>query len=186
MNYKNNLQNIKLVLFDVDGVMTDGSIYITENGESIKKFNVKDGLAIELLRCHGIYTGVVSGKASSALSLRCKSLGFDFVVTGCKNKLPKVIEICNSLNITLGEMSFCGDDVLDIPVMKPCGISFAPANSHQLVLETADHVLSCRGGEGAVREIADIILLSKFPSLKEVYRPLLVKIEADDVASLEQ
>jgi len=180
------LQNIKLVLFDVDGVMTDGSIYISESGESVKKFNVKDGLAIELLRCHGIHTGVVSGKASAALNFRCEALGFDFIVTGCKNKLPRVIEICKSLDISLDEVAFCGDDVLDLPVMEPCGVGFAPADAHQLVLDKADIILTARGGEGAVRELVDMLLLSKIPSLEDVYRPLLTKIAIDDVASLEQ
>ena len=186
MNFNNNLQNIKLVLLDVDGVMTDGSIYISQNGESIKKFNVKDGLAIELLRCHGIQTGVVSGKASAALTSRCEALGFDFIITGCKNKLHRVNEICKSLSISIDEIAFCGDDILDLPVMAPCGISFAPADAHELVLEKADIVLNSNGGRGAVRELADIILLSRLPSLEDVYRPLLTKIAADDVVSLEQ
>jgi 3-deoxy-D-manno-octulosonate 8-phosphate phosphatase (KDO 8-P phosphatase) len=180
------MKNIKLVLFDVDGVMTDGSIYINELGEDFKKFNVKDGLAIELLRSHGLKTGVVSGKASKALTTRCNQLGFDFIITGCKNKLPRVIEICTELNITLADVAFVGDDVLDLPVMLKCGLSVAPADAHQLVLDNANIITTSIGGSGVVREFSDLLLLDRCHSLTEVYNTLLDKIVADDVQRLEQ
>lgn len=180
------MKNIELILFDVDGVMTDGSIYIDKNGESFKKFNVKDGLAIELLRSHNIKTGVVSGKASEALTLRSEKLGFDFIVTGCKNKLPRVNAICAELNIGLDKVAFVGDDVLDLPVMKKCGASFAPSDAHELVLRYAQYVTKAAGGSGVVREIADIILLERFDNLDAVYNVLLEKIISDDVQSMEQ
>lgn len=180
------MNKIKLVLFDVDGVMTDGSIYIDGHGESFKKFNVKDGLAIELLHSHKIKSGVVSGKASKALTERCEKLGFDFVVTGCKNKLPRVMQICNDLQITLANVAFVGDDVLDLPVMKVCGTSFSPKDAHQLVLEQADHITQAKGGNGVVREVADKILLERLGDLATVYDVLLKKIVADDVKDLEQ
>ncbi|WP_440903793.1 KdsC family phosphatase [Catenovulum sp. SX2] len=180
------MQNIELVLFDVDGVMTDGGIYIDSSGEAFKKFNVKDGLAIELLRSHGIKTGVVSGKASAALNKRCEGLGFDYVITGCKNKLPRVKQICNELNISLQQIAFVGDDVLDIPVMRLCGASFAPVDAHELVIETAGVITKAKGGQGVVREVADKILIAKHGTLTAVYEVLLNKISADDVNSLEQ
>ncbi len=180
------MNNLELILFDVDGVMTDGSIYIDLHGESFKKFNVKDGLAIELLRSHGIKTGVVSGKASKALSERCEKLGFDFVVTGCKNKLPRVRAICNELGITLEQVAFVGDDVLDLPVMQVCALSFAPSDAHQLVLQQASYITQAAGGYGVVREVADKILLSRFGDLATVYDVLLTKIVADDVKNMEQ
>ncbi|CAM4399474.1 KdsC family phosphatase [Pseudoalteromonas maricaloris] len=180
------MEKIKIILFDVDGVMTDSSIYIDSSGESFKKFNVKDGLAIELLRSHGIKTGVVSGKASAALTERCEKLGFDYIITGCKNKLPRVQVICNELNINWEQVAFVGDDVLDIPVMKECGISFAPKDAHDLVFKYATHVTEASGGNGVVREVADKILLSRFESLEQIYDVLLSKIVADDVATMEQ
>lgn len=180
------MNKIELILFDVDGVMTDGSIYIDEHGESFKKFNVKDGLAIELLHSHGIKTGVVSGKASKALTQRCEKLGFNYIVTGCKNKLPRVEAICSELGIELEQVAFVGDDVLDLPVMQKCGASFAPSDAHALVLEQAHFTTNAQGGSGVVREVADTILLKRFNTLAEVYDVLLSKIVADDVNSMEQ
>ncbi|MDP2564802.1 KdsC family phosphatase [Pseudoalteromonas marina] len=180
------MENLLLILFDVDGVMTDGSIYIDEHGETFKKFNVKDGLAIELLHSHGIKTGVVSGKASKALTQRCEKLGFNYIVTGCKNKLPRVEAICSELGIKLEQVAFVGDDVLDLPVMQQCGASFAPSDAHALVLEQAHFITNAQGGSGVVREVADTILLKRFNTLSEVYDVLLSKIVADDVNNMEQ
>lgn len=180
------MNKLKLVLFDVDGVMTDGSIYIDGSGELLKKFNVKDGLGIELLHCHGLKTGVVSGKSSEALNERCAKLGFDLVEMGCKNKLPRVLQICDKLNISLEEVAFVGDDVLDLPVMLECGVSFAPKDAHQLVLEKASYITVSNGGNGVVREVADKILLSRLGSLTKVYEILLNKIAADDIQNMEQ
>ena len=180
------LSNIKLVLFDVDGVLTDGTIYISEQGECLKSFNVKDGLVIELLRLHGILTGVLSGKASPALDFRCKQLGFDFVITGCKNKLPKVSEICKNLNIDYANIAFCGDDVLDLPVMQLVGLGVAPADAHALVLENADLILSSNDGKGVAREFADKWLTVSGQSLTSIYDVFLNKTVADDVKNIEQ
>jgi 3-deoxy-D-manno-octulosonate 8-phosphate phosphatase (KDO 8-P phosphatase) len=98
--------HIKIIIFDVDGVMTDGSIYINDDGEFFKSFNVKDGLAIELLRSHNILTGVISVKASPALTNRCVQLGIDEIFTGCKNKLPSLEEICSKYQISYQEIAF--------------------------------------------------------------------------------
>lgn len=178
---------IKVVLFDVDGVMTDGTIYMSESGEFIKAFNVKDGLAIELLRAHGIKSGVISGKASPALTKRCQQLGFDVIETGCKHKLPKLEEICNLFAITADEIAFCGDDVLDLPIMELCGLSVAPADAHQLVLDEANWISEFNGGFGMVRDFVDHLLLSQSGlELKEIYQPLLKKIARDDLQGIEQ
>lgn len=178
---------IKMVLFDVDGVMTDGTIYMSESGEFIKAFNVKDGLAIELLRAHGIKSGVISGKASSALTKRCQQLGFDVIETGCKHKLPKLEDICTRFDITADEIAFCGDDVLDLPIMAHCGLSAAPADAHQLVLAEADWISECNGGFGMVRDFVDhLLLIQSSLELKEIYQPLLSKIARDDLQGVEQ
>tara|TARA_R110001583_G_scaffold17482_2_gene70648 strand:+ start:12654 stop:13217 length:564 start_codon:yes stop_codon:yes gene_type:complete len=181
------VKNIKLVLFDVDGVLTDGSIFMSEQGEIFKQFNVKDGLAIELLRSHGIATGVISGKKSPALTKRCEQLGFDIVITGCKNKLPKLNELCVTRKINASNVAFCGDDVLDLPIMDICGLSVAPADAHSLVLESADWVTSLAGGKGMVREFVDKLLTIQLDcSLQEIYIPLMNKIKLDDVKGINQ
>ncbi|CAM3728833.1 HAD-IIIA family hydrolase [Vibrio aquimaris] len=176
-----------MVLLDVDGVMTDGSIYIHQDGEFFKSFNVKDGLAIELLRAHGIKSGVISGKASSALDTRCQQLGFDEIITGCKNKLPALIGICRKYKITTEQIAFLGDDVLDIPIFETVGLSAAPADAHSLALKNVDWISSLKGGEGMVREFVDLLLTKQLhKTLTEIYKPLLNKIRLDDVATLEQ
>jgi 3-deoxy-D-manno-octulosonate 8-phosphate phosphatase (KDO 8-P phosphatase) len=179
--------NIKMVLFDVDGVMTDGTIYMSSHGEVIKAFNVKDGLAIELLRRHGILTGIISGKSSEALNLRCNQLGFDKIITGCKNKQPQINDICSEFLINLNEIAFCGDDVLDIPVFDIVGLSVAPSDSHELVRDKADWVTRAKGGKGMVREFVDELLCTqKNLTLEEIYQPLMRKIVMDDLKGIEQ
>lgn len=187
MSLPDKCENIQIVLFDVDGVMTDGSIYINENGEFFKSFNVKDGLAIELLRSHNIITGVISGKSSLALTQRCEQLGFDEIVTGCKNKLPALLSICSKYSLQLDNVAFLGDDVLDIPIFDEIGISVAPSDAHNLALERADWITKSRGGEGMVREFTDELLINKLGlTLVEIYKPMLDKIKNDDVLFLEQ
>jgi 3-deoxy-D-manno-octulosonate 8-phosphate phosphatase (KDO 8-P phosphatase) len=188
MNKTNPLPlNIEMVLFDVDGVLTDGTIYMSDQGEFLKAFNVKDGLAIELLRSHGILTGVISGKSSPALSLRCEQLGFNKVITGCKNKLPKLKDICEQYSISLANIAFCGDDVLDLPIFNHVGLSVAPADAHKLVLNKADWITQANGGRGMVREFVDELLCSqKNCSLEEIYQPLMNKIILDDTDGIEQ
>lgn len=178
---------IKMVLFDVDGVLTDGTIYMSESGEFIKAFNVKDGLAIELLRANSIKSGVISGKASLALTRRCQQLGFDVIETGCKHKLPKLEEICTRFDITADEVAFCCNGVLDLPIMSLCGLSVVPADAHHLVLGEADWISECNGGFGMVRDFVDHLLLSQSGlELNEIYQPLLSKIACVDLKGVEQ
>lgn len=180
-------KKIELVLFDVDGVLTDGSIFMTENGEFFKQFNVKDGIAIELLRSHGITTGIISGKKSPALTKRCEQLGVDIIITGCKNKLPALNKITLSTGIHKENIAFCGDDILDLPVMDICGLSVAPADAHSLVLASADWVMTLSGGKGMVREFADKLLIQQLNmSLSDIYKPLMHKIRDNNTIGIQQ
>lgn len=179
--------DIKIVLFDVDGVKTDGTIYISEQEEYLKAFHVKYGLAIELLRSHGFLTGIISGKASKALTLRCEQLTFNKIITGCKTKLSKLQEIYDEYSITLEQIAFCGDDVLDFPIFEHVGLSVAPADAHALVLNKADWIAHSIGGRGMVREFVDRLLcLQMNQSLEEIYQPLMSQIIVDDVGGIEQ
>jgi 3-deoxy-D-manno-octulosonate 8-phosphate phosphatase (KDO 8-P phosphatase) len=180
-------KNNKMVLFDVDGVMTDGSIFMSDEGELLKSFNVKDGLAIELLHSHGFITGVISGKTSNALTRRCKELGFDITITGCKNKLPELSSLCEKYKVNLDEIAFCGDDILDVPVFEHVGLAVAPSDAYTLALESADWIMNACGGKGMVREFTDILITSKFGcNLKEAYQPLLNKIQSNNLKGIEQ
>ncbi|ELI5732801.1 HAD-IIIA family hydrolase [Vibrio fluvialis] len=184
---KNEDLDIQLVLFDVDGVMTDGTIFINEHGECFKSFNVKDGLAIELMRSHGLRTGIISGKSSSSLQTRCEQLGFDEIMMGCKNKLPKLEELCNKYGINAHQVAFVGDDVLDLPLFEYVGLSVAPSDAHLLVLESATWVTTLGGGKGMVREFVDRLLCSQLnKSLSEIYHPLIQKIKLNETNQIEQ
>ncbi|EMQ2878783.1 HAD-IIIA family hydrolase [Vibrio navarrensis] len=186
MSLKTN-HPIKLVLFDVDGVLTDGTIYVSESGEYFKSFNVKDGIAIELLRANGIRSGVISGKSSPALRVRCEQLNFDIIEMGCKNKLPKLEQICVKLGISKDNIAFCGDDVLDIAIMSQCAIAVAPSDAHELVLDAATWISELPGGKGMVRQFVDQLLMAQMGySLKQIYEPLMEKIRQDDLKGLEQ
>ncbi len=167
--------------------MTDGSIYISELVEHFTSFNVKDSLAIELLRVHGDKLGVISGKCSSSLIKRCQVLEFDVIEAGCKNKLTKLREICERLSINNESIAFCGGDVLDVPIMCKCGLSASPNDAYQLAIDTASWVYDKKGGQGFVRDFVDNLLMSQINKLlSDLYQPLLDKIEADDVEGLEQ
>ncbi|EDM26054.1 3-deoxy-manno-octulosonate-8-phosphatase [Lentisphaera araneosa HTCC2155] len=184
--YQKKIQKIKLVLFDVDGVLTDGSIYVNEASECFKVFNVKDGLGVELLRANDIKVGVISGKASPSLNNRIEQLKFDVSVTGCKNKLPSLKDICADLNVEYSEVCFVGDDVLDLPIMKVCGFSIAPNDAHEYVKEHCDYILDMNGGFGVARKVADMILLNQMKSYDKVYEPLMNKIQYGDLSGIEQ
>lgn len=166
-------QAIKLVLFDVDGVLTDGTLYIDDQGEAYKPFNAKDGVAVALLKRHGIKSGIVSGKSSQALLNRARQLKVDVVDTDCSDKLSAVQEIATALDLDMAEISFVGDDIIDYHAMNASGISFAPCDAHPLILECANHVTSSPGGKGVAREVAERILFEQGYTLHEMYAFML-------------
>jgi 3-deoxy-D-manno-octulosonate 8-phosphate phosphatase (KDO 8-P phosphatase) len=164
---------IRLVLFDVDGVLTDGTIYLDGDGEQVKAFNVKDGVAIALLRAHGIATGLVSARSSPALTLRANQLKFDVVVTGCDNKRVAYEHIREQRALQNAQIAFVGDDVIDLAAMAVAGYSCAPADAHPLVLRAAAYITPSGGGHGVAREVADHLLTLGGLSLDAAYAPLI-------------
>jgi 3-deoxy-D-manno-octulosonate 8-phosphate phosphatase (KDO 8-P phosphatase) len=164
---------IKLLLFDVDGVLTDGSLHMDGNGEAIKTFNVRDGLAIGLLRAHGIRSGVLTGKTSAALTYRIQQLKFDVAETGRLDKREAYSRIKLKEGLSDAQIAFIGDDVIDLPLLGIVGSFYAPADAHQLVLMGADHVLKTCGGKGVARELAEHLLMAHGLSLEQIYRPLI-------------
>lgn len=176
MNMASRYQGpIRLVLFDVDGVLTDGSLYLDGQGEVIKAFNVRDGLAISLLRAHGVLSGVLSGKASPPLDYRIRQLNFDVAVTGSLEKREAYERIKRELGLTDAQIAYVGDDVVDLPLAGVVGRFYAPADAHPLVQSRADHLVSAKGGHGVAREVAEHLLLSADLSLEELYWPLLAE-----------
>ena len=171
-----NFSGIRLVLFDVDGVLTDGSLYIGPDGEIFKSFNAKDGVAIALLKKYGIKVGVISGKASKALDFRITQLKFDYAITGCNDKLAALNEIMKSACLNQDQIAFVGDDIIDIPVMNEVGLGIAPMDAHELVINCATHVTQAKGGGGVARETAEFILKGTGLSLREMYSGMVGSI----------
>lgn len=155
------LSQIKLLLLDVDGVLTDGKIIHGNSGEEIKGFNVKDGLGIRLLMNAGIRVGIITGRSSKALSKRCRELGIDLLYQGVKDKVKILETILVTTGTSLTQIAFVGDDLPDLPVMSKVGLSITVSDASPEVIERADMITSFKGGNGAVREVCEAILKSQ-------------------------
>lgn len=154
----NKIRDIKAVFSDVDGVLTDGGLYYSGQGESLKKFNVKDGLIVAALREKGIRLGVVSGRCSPHVESRFKELKFDYIIQDSSDKLGDIQSVLDKWGLTLNNAAYMGDDLNDEPVLKAVGLSGCPADAVEPIRHIVDFV-SCRnGGEGAFRDFADHIL----------------------------
>lgn len=171
---------VRLVLFDVDGVLTDGTLHIGAEGEVIKSFNAKDGVAVALLKAHGVRCGIVSGKASAALDYRVRQLKLDLAVTGCHDKLAAYADLKRELDLNDEQVVFVGDDVIDLPVMQQVSLSYAPADAHALVRNKASHVTRANGGQGVAREVAEHLLQLGGLDLEDAYAPLLAEWSRHD------
>jgi 3-deoxy-D-manno-octulosonate 8-phosphate phosphatase (KDO 8-P phosphatase) len=154
----NKLKRTKLLLLDVDGVLTDGSIIYNDNGAETKIFNVKDGLGIKLLMEAGIKVGIVTGRTSKALYHRCTNLGISLIFDGVHEKTSVLELISKKTGLLAEEIAFVGDDLIDLPLLRRVGLSIAVADAHETVIENADMVTSAKSGAGAVREICETIL----------------------------
>ena len=155
---ENKLKRIRLLLLDVDGVLTDGGIIYDDNNVETKVFNVKDGLGLRLLMNSGIQVGIVTGRVSSSLKHRCENLGITTIFDGIHDKAEALERIINQTGSIAEEIAFVGDDLPDIPIMNRVGLSVAVADAHENVRESADMVTYAKGGGGAVREICEAIL----------------------------
>jgi len=154
----NKLKRTKLLLLDVDGVLTDGSIIYNDNGTETKIFNVKDGLGIRLLMEAGIKVAIVTGRTSKALYHRCTNLGISLVFDGIHEKTSVLELILKKTGLLSEEIAFVGDDLIDLPLLRRVGLSIAVADAHETVIEHADMITSAKGGAGTVREICEAIL----------------------------
>lgn len=152
------MRKIKLILTDVDGCLTDGSVYYGPNHEKYKKFNMQDGMAIKLLKENNILSGIISSDNSEATRFRAEDLKFDFIFISVKDKLQKFKEILDENNITAEEVAYMGDDIQDICVLEKVGLAVAPNNAVQKVKSVVHHITQKNGGEGAFREIAEYII----------------------------
>ncbi len=160
-NVKQRANKIRLALFDVDGVLTDGKIHINEYGHEIKTFNTQDGHGIRLLQHYGIQVGVITGRSSKALEHRMHDLDIEHVYQGSIDKNAVYQELLKNLNLSAEQTSFVGDDIVDLQIMSQCGLSIAVANAHDFVKQHADWQTSRSGGDGAVREVCELLLSSQ-------------------------
>ena len=153
-------QGIRLVFFDVDGVMTDGGLYLSEHGETIKRFNSLDGHGIKMLQRAGITPAVITGRDSKALRLRLTALGIEHVHYGTEDKRPAAEITLKALGLDWQQAAAMGDDWPDLPVLTRCAFACAPPNAQAEVLAQADYVTRKRGGHGAARELCDLLLVA--------------------------
>ena len=149
---------IKLLLMDCDGVLTDGRIWILENGEDQKAFHTRDGLGIELLHRAGLKSGIISGRISSALERRAQSLGVSFVWLGREDKRQAFADTVAQAGCRSEEVAFAGDDLTDLPLMRLSGLAVAVADAAAELKAHAHYVTKAKGGHGAVREVVELIL----------------------------
>jgi 3-deoxy-D-manno-octulosonate 8-phosphate phosphatase (KDO 8-P phosphatase) len=155
------LTKIKMIVMDVDGVLTDGKIYFTSSGEKMKAFDIQDGMAITLAREAGLKTGIITGRSSDIVTRRAVELKYDIVLQGNDDKLSQYEKIKTEFNLTDEEICYIGDDIPDIPVLKKAGFSVAVANARDQLKQFCDFVTERDGGHSAVREVIDKILLSQ-------------------------
>ena len=172
MKLNEKTKNIKLIILDVDGVLTDGSIYLDQDGREIKRFHARDGSGIKFAIRSGLIVAIISGRSSPVVDKRAEELGIKEVYQLAKIKLKPYKELLKKYKLKDDEVAYIGDDVLDLGIMRRVAFAVAVADAHPEVKETADYVCQLPGGNGAVREMIEIILTAqnKWDKIMERYR----------------
>lgn len=149
---------VRLLVTDVDGVLTDGSLYFGNSGEEIKAFSILDGLGIKLLRDTGIDTAIITGRVSDLVARRAKELKITTIYQGREDKLTALQELCRDLELPLSAIAYIGDDLPDLAAIRAAGLGITVANAHTFVAQHADWQTTAAGGKGAVREACELIM----------------------------
>ena len=157
----NAAKKIKYLFLDVDGVLTDGKLYFSDRGEELKAFNIKDGLGIKLLKINNIGAGIITARQTESVNHRARELKLDPVFQGSEDKAETLKKFLKAKSISLREVAYLGDDLPDLQVIKMVGLGVCVANSPSILIESADWQVKSNGGEGAVRELAELILQSQ-------------------------
>lgn len=152
---------IKIIMCDVDGVLTDGLIYLGDNSQELKAFHVRDGKGIVLAQKSGIKFALITGRSSELVARRAKELGIEDVFQNISKKLPVFKDLLKKYNLQSEEAAYIGDDINDYQVLKEAGLAFTVADGVQEVREIADYITDKKGGQGAVREIIELILKAR-------------------------
>jgi len=153
-----SFKNIKLLVLDVDGVMTDGGLTIGDDGQEYKTFHAHDGLGMKLLKASGVELAIITGRTSNVVKKRAESTGVGHFYQGAEDKLEAFNDLIKASGLQASQCAFMGDDVVDLPPMLKCGLALAVPNSPALVLEHAHYVTIKSGGRGAVREVCELIM----------------------------
>ncbi len=151
-------KKIRLVIFDVDGVLTDGRLVFDESGREYKAFHARDGHGIKMLRNSGVDIAVISGRRSESVRQRMQGLGIEHIFQGQEDKVVSFNELCRKLQVHPKHVAHVGDDLPDLPIMQRAGMGIAVADAHFVVRNHADWCTSLSGGQGAVREVCDLIM----------------------------
>ena len=152
---------IKLAVFDVDGVMTDGHLFLSQDGREYRSFHVRDGLGLVMLKAQDIEVAIITARRSAALVERMQSLGIQHIYQGYQNKGKMMLSLIQKLALTAEQVCYTGDDLIDLSAMRHVGLKIAVANAHQKVREFSDWTTVNNGGQGAVREICEMLLFSQ-------------------------
>ncbi len=152
------LQAVRLIAFDVDGILTDGGLYLTDAGDELKRFNSLDGHGLKMLKNSGVELAIITGRTSRCVELRAKNLGIARLYQGVEDKWGAMQALLKELNLPPASAAFMGDDVVDLPVMRRVGLAVTVPNSPQLVRDHAHYLTQRDGGHGAVRETCELIM----------------------------
>ncbi|HYC35707.1 MAG TPA: HAD-IIIA family hydrolase [Usitatibacter sp.] len=161
MDFAQRARAVRLAIFDVDGVMTDGTLYIGPDGEAFKAFNILDGHGMKMLQASGVATAIISGRSSGAVERRARELSVAHVVQGSADKVAAFATLRAQLGVEAQACSFMGDDLPDLPVMQLCGLAIAVANAVDAVKAAAHYVTRAHGGRGAVREFCELVVAAR-------------------------
>lgn len=153
--------NVTAIFFDVDGVLTDGRIIYDGSGKEIKNFSVKDGLIVSYLKKAGILTGAISGRESEATAKRCAELKVDFCHQGILDKASTFEKLVSHYKLKTKQVAFIGDDINDLPIFKLAGLTACPADTFGYIKQRVDLVTNAKGGQGVLREVADLVLAAR-------------------------
>lgn len=151
-------RNIRLIAFDVDGIMTDGGLYLSDSGEEFKRFNSLDGHGLKMLRASGVETAIITGRTSRCVELRARNLGINHLYQGVENKLEAMHDLLGKLGLGFEAAAFMGDDVVDLPVMRRGALAITVPEAPQVVRTHAHYVTRRQGGYGAVREVCELLM----------------------------
>ena len=158
MSLAERIKPLRLVVFDVDGVLTDGGLYLSDSGEETKRFNSLDGHGLKMLKASGVELAIITGRTSKCVALRAKNLGIARLYQGIEDKLAAMRSLLAELNLPPEAAAFMGDDVVDLPVMRRVGLALSVPAAPQVVRDHAHYVSRREAGHGAVREVCEMIL----------------------------